>query len=897
MADKIGVNEIVEQAAIDQVKSAQAEIKALQDAYIKMAASIRGQDINIFKADGIKATQSAINQQKKDTDELTRIKERLIKAESDYGKAVAAAAVELQKQNTANKNAAREAQAAEDSVNRMSAALIRMRSEYDKLSKLDREGAKGKGLLGNIQALDIELKAIDGTLGRFGRNVGNYNMISEQLKTHLKSLTTQWDGLNRTMRGSPMGREMEANIRSTTNAIQLLGATAAPQAAKGTERFANSTFQLTQVLRELPAFTYSAQTGLMGVGNNIGPLADSFRRVKAETGSTGTALKVFASSLFSMGNILTIALGLFTIYSKEIFAMFEGTGKLNSAQKDLNKSVEEGNKNAIKEVTQLDVLYKTTQNTTLSIESRKKAVDKLQELYPSYFGNIKDEIILNGKAKDAYYEVRDAIFASARARAIQGTLEERAAARLEREMQLRADIERYDNLSKTAGATDATNYGRTDLSQPVNVKKSAEENRRIAEFQKQDAIKRLEQMRQASLKEDDLLLQAQQDYYAKSDKLEADRIKVKGSGSHINKGSKEKRKKEMQDYVHDLNELDRDVQLMNEKTDAATIERVKARLEAIKKLNAQYAKDELDLIRENLAAQERDWDRVDKERQDALTAQLNSLKMYGEIINTAVTLMSAITDIQYQREIAAIDARDKKLKDSYDAEKKYIDSSFTNQADKERELAALEARREAQQKKIDRDRIAAQRKAAIAQKGYDIASIISGTAVAVISALGAKPYTPLNIAIAAGVAATGAANLARVIATPLPQYFKGTESKPQDGPAWVGEKGVEKITLPDGTSFLSPGTATIMDLPKQTVIKPHEETMKELMYDINASVFRKLGKAGNTMNSTIAAAFIESIEENTSEIKGLRKDMNAKGTNVSIYGDYNHHIHVQTNIR
>jgi hypothetical protein len=31
------------------------------------------------------------------------------------------------------------------------------------------------------------------------------------------------------------------------------------------------------------------------------------------------------------------------------------------------------------------------------ITTKKKAVDQLQELYPSYFKNISDEVIMNGK--------------------------------------------------------------------------------------------------------------------------------------------------------------------------------------------------------------------------------------------------------------------------------------------------------------------------------------------------------------------------------------------------------------------------------------------------------------------------------------------------------------------
>ena len=125
---------------------------------------------------------------------------------------------------------------------------------------------------------------------------------------------------------------------------------------------------------------------------------------------------------------------------------------------------------------------------------------------------------------------------------------------------------------------------------------------------------------------------------------------------------------------------------MNEKTDKETIERVHKRLEEIKRLNAQYAKDELDLIKENLEAQQRDWDKYDKEREEALRKQLALYNQLGDIAQAVTGAISAVSDILYQKEISQIDERDKKLEDSYDQEKKQIESKYLTQAQKKRNL-------------------------------------------------------------------------------------------------------------------------------------------------------------------------------------------------------------------
>lgn len=70
-----------------------------------------------------------------------------------------------------------------------------------------------------------------------------------------------------------------------------------------------------------------------------------------------------------------------------------------------------------KDVSALERLYKASQDTTLSLSERKKAVDLLQSEYPSYFKNISDETILNGGAKGSYDRLTASIIAKAKAQA------------------------------------------------------------------------------------------------------------------------------------------------------------------------------------------------------------------------------------------------------------------------------------------------------------------------------------------------------------------------------------------------------------------------------------------------------------------------------------------------
>jgi TP901 family phage tail tape measure protein len=63
---------------------------------------------------------------------------------------------------------------AEGSYRKLDAELARLRRSYKELSQAEREGPGGAESLKRIQALDMELKQLDSTMGQFQRNVGNY---------------------------------------------------------------------------------------------------------------------------------------------------------------------------------------------------------------------------------------------------------------------------------------------------------------------------------------------------------------------------------------------------------------------------------------------------------------------------------------------------------------------------------------------------------------------------------------------------------------------------------------------------------------------------------------------------------------------------------------------------
>jgi len=155
-----------------------------------------------------------------------------------------------------------------------------------------------------------------------------------------------------------------------------------------------------------------------------------------------TALRTAFTSLTAAmaANPLTAVALIAAAAAAAIIIFASNTKKAATSQDALNAAVKKGNENAASEVGTLDKLYAAATNVKSSTEERKKAVDELQTLYPAYFGNLKTEIILNGKAETSYKNLREAIFNKSRATAIDNELQKRANDRVEQEIALRDKI-------------------------------------------------------------------------------------------------------------------------------------------------------------------------------------------------------------------------------------------------------------------------------------------------------------------------------------------------------------------------------------------------------------------------------------------------------------------------
>jgi len=183
--------------------------------------------------------------------------------------------------------------------------------------------------------------------------------------------------------------------------------TAINSTTDATARLASSTNRTGQVVTNFGRILSDLPFGFIAIQNNIDPLVASLG-LGAGLGLAFTIAGAAATTLIQKYGSLSNAYD----------ALFGNLTATEKAQKQLNKAQEEGSKNSDVEIAHLSALYTAAQNVNIPISEREKIVRKLQEQYPSYFGNLNKEILLTGRATEQYNKLRDSIIANATSKAI-----------------------------------------------------------------------------------------------------------------------------------------------------------------------------------------------------------------------------------------------------------------------------------------------------------------------------------------------------------------------------------------------------------------------------------------------------------------------------------------------
>lgn len=117
---------------------------------------------------------TSLKDYKKHIDELRGSLLQLDKDSEEYKATEEEIAKETDKLNEVLKAGKKQVEDLDGSYNQLNKQLIEAKKQWKALSEEERNGDVGANLLKNIQSLDGQLKELDGSIGQYQRNVGNY---------------------------------------------------------------------------------------------------------------------------------------------------------------------------------------------------------------------------------------------------------------------------------------------------------------------------------------------------------------------------------------------------------------------------------------------------------------------------------------------------------------------------------------------------------------------------------------------------------------------------------------------------------------------------------------------------------------------------------------------------
>lgn len=309
-----------------------------------------------------------------------------------------------------------------------------------------------------LENLDKELRVINGNAELFGRT----------LATDVSKVRAYQGAINYLLRNgvsptSPKVLELADNMNRLTTEMNQAG-----KALTGTNGVA---IEFSRIIQDAPF-------GIIGVGNNITQLTQSFANLQRQTGSTSQALKVAVSSMFTGTNLLVLGVSAITtaltVWSMRSRESAKATREADSAVRDyaaslalLSRVQYQASQSYGDTIARMNTLIAVARDETASVNQRRAALKELQDMYPAVFRNYDIETIKTQDATSAYQELTRSIIAAANARAAEDMISDLAARQLaireenkERQKQINLldqQIQRQERLTGNPGsATTAT---------------------------------------------------------------------------------------------------------------------------------------------------------------------------------------------------------------------------------------------------------------------------------------------------------------------------------------------------------------------------------------------------------------------------------------------------------
>lgn len=221
------------------------------------------------------------------------------------------------------------------------------------------------------------------------------------------------------------------------------------------------------------------------------------------------------------------------------------------------------------------------------------------------------------------------------------------------------------------------------------------------------------------------------------------------------------------------------------------------------------------------------------------------------------SLSDSLFERQKQKNQEQINLIDAKSKHEIDA----INASGLAQSEKDKRILAIQKQADFQKEQTEKKQRKSDMERARFERAISLVRVIQSTAVAVAAHLVTPWLIPIDIA-------TGATQIALILAQPLPKFAKGTKNAPK-GKAIVSEEGPELMINRQGQAFLTPAKPSLIELSGGEKIFTADKTKSLLEHFDLVSILQKA-------QSTNKPVQVNNLERTISRVLNVLKDIEKK---------------------
>lgn len=257
-------------------------------------------------------------------------------------------------------------------------------------------------------------------------------------------------------------------------------------------------------------------------------------------------------------------------------------------------------------------------------------------------------------------------------------------------------------------------------------------------------------------------------------------------------------------------------------------------------LKKQLAEAEIALAKEVSDNEIAEAERSSEAMKKKIDNVINVIQQVGDYLNQFSDLGSAI----YERRIQEIEDQQEANEEAGEKEQERIEelaeSGVITTEEAEAKKRAAEKKTAEKNKELEKQKADIQVRQAKFNKANSIVQAMINTASGILKTI-AEVGFPAAIPLIALASATGAIQLATIMAQPIPKYAKGTKDHP-GGLAIVGDGGRPETILTDKGAYITPSTPTLVDIPKRAMVIPEVIDYRNMRLRSDALILDRMNR-------------------------------------------------------